>query len=356
MMGMKIDGILQILQDSFDSNPDTSFNKGATDFLTLVEAAIARAEVENNKLLFENLVLQMLDLGMGERLPTTGAIADTLNKQGWNYEQVSSIWTPSQQVEAGSHSWTEQAIDMVGGRGTLNRIWHSLKSNHQTGFPKRPATLSLEHSGCKKRKVSKVAHTAHPSSASPSLESLENGSLCSPTVTNHDLKEVSLPVSAFPHRKIAVPGKSLLKNKITWWLRRQESPRPETPAKSEDLKSAVLSPQAPSSRSIPETPEVIMPTPPAPPSKRGRCRRRKTPKTPKTPTPGSIDPSLARDGSPRLHVPTPVRKIREAQNLSPVLSRRKTTPNQFSSRGRQPAEPCKTGNGSTSRDVSQQQE
>ena len=44
MLSLNIDGIQQLQNDSFDSSPDSSFNKGASEFLRLVEEAIARAE------------------------------------------------------------------------------------------------------------------------------------------------------------------------------------------------------------------------------------------------------------------------------------------------------------------------
>ena len=67
MMALSLDGIKQISEDSFDSSPDSNFNKGASDFLRLVEQAITRAEESNRALKFENLVMQMINLEMGER-------------------------------------------------------------------------------------------------------------------------------------------------------------------------------------------------------------------------------------------------------------------------------------------------
>ena len=58
------------VDDSFDSSPDCSFNKGALEFISLVEKALERSSSVG----FDQLVLEMLDLGLGERLPTSAQI------------------------------------------------------------------------------------------------------------------------------------------------------------------------------------------------------------------------------------------------------------------------------------------
>ena len=64
---------------SFSSDPDSGYNKGAIEFLQLVEEALRKQEQLN----FSDLLIQMRDLHVGERVPTPDDIAGSLNKQGW---------------------------------------------------------------------------------------------------------------------------------------------------------------------------------------------------------------------------------------------------------------------------------
>ena len=64
--------------------PDSSFNKGALEFISLVEKALERSSSVG----FDQLVLEMLDLGLGERVPTSAQIPCLLNEKGWNVQQV----------------------------------------------------------------------------------------------------------------------------------------------------------------------------------------------------------------------------------------------------------------------------
>ena len=72
------------VEDSFDSSPDSSFDKGALEFISLVEKALERSSSVG----FDQLVLEMLDLGLGERVPTSAQIPCLLNEKGWNVQQV----------------------------------------------------------------------------------------------------------------------------------------------------------------------------------------------------------------------------------------------------------------------------
>ena len=47
--------------DSFSSEPETLYNKGAVDFMLLVEAVLAKQE----NVRFENLIVDMMDLDIG---------------------------------------------------------------------------------------------------------------------------------------------------------------------------------------------------------------------------------------------------------------------------------------------------
>ena len=90
-------------EDSFESCPDTSFNRGALDFLSLVENAVKRAEAADAKVGFDALVIDMMDLGMNDKLTTSSEIPDRLSSQGWNAAQVSQVWSGVHQMIKGSY-------------------------------------------------------------------------------------------------------------------------------------------------------------------------------------------------------------------------------------------------------------
>ena len=63
---------------SFCSDPESQYNKGAIEFLHLVENAVKKVE----QLKFSDLLVQMMDLQVGEKVATPDDIADSLNMQG----------------------------------------------------------------------------------------------------------------------------------------------------------------------------------------------------------------------------------------------------------------------------------
>ena len=80
----------------------------------------------------------MMDAKIDNKIPTPEHVADSLNFNGWNKMEVASVWTVSTNEFRGAE-WSCSDIESLGGRGSLSRIWNRLKSNHQTGFPKRHA-------------------------------------------------------------------------------------------------------------------------------------------------------------------------------------------------------------------------
>ena len=124
--------------DSFASDPQTHHNRGAIAFLDLVEKALVEAEKKDTALKFETLVVDMMEIGLEERIPTTEHISQALNCNGWSLQQVASIWKPSMSKEL-SGDWNDAALEQLGGKGSITRIWHELKDSHLCGFPKRAA-------------------------------------------------------------------------------------------------------------------------------------------------------------------------------------------------------------------------
>ena len=81
-----VDDQPKVLDDSFSSIKDSRFNKGATAFLALVEKSLAEYSVGFVK--FDQLVLQMMDLGVNKKVCTASDNPDVLSNQGWSKRQV----------------------------------------------------------------------------------------------------------------------------------------------------------------------------------------------------------------------------------------------------------------------------
>jgi len=319
---MSINGIAPLPDDSFDSSPDTAFNKGAAEFLKLVETAVTRADQEEQNLKFESLALQMLDLDVHQRIPTTEAI----NQQGWNFSQILNIWTVPTTSSHASCSWNDQALDHLGGKGTVGRIWHALKTTHQTGFPKRVAGQDLHQASYKRRRLSrdKVSNCVPTDPAHSASPIMELQTLDSPAI-DKDYSHVVKEAPSIPSRTVAVPGrKSVLRSKITWWLKTQE----ETDKPSNTHVSTPRTPQPSSSRIAVQSPKIISPTSSDHPIKKRRGRKPKRKftgspsSTPPPPPCSSLLPTYSQgDASPKLHTPTNHRAPSRSHDLTPVAKK-----------------------------------
>ena len=86
-----------------------------------MESALAWQE----NIRFENFLIEMMDLEVDGRVPTSEHIAPMLANNGWNLQEVASIWTVS---SAGppAGTWNDSAIEKLAGKGAVNRIWNSL--------------------------------------------------------------------------------------------------------------------------------------------------------------------------------------------------------------------------------------
>ena len=123
--------------DSFSSQPDSSYNRGAIQFLELLEKVLGEARAKEEAVRFEDLVIQMLDLSMDRKLSTPDAISGMLNDQGWNADQVARVW----QVSTGPQNdpeWTHEKLMELGGKEVAIDVWNTLKEKKLTGNPKRP--------------------------------------------------------------------------------------------------------------------------------------------------------------------------------------------------------------------------
>ena len=81
LLSLTINDELSRTSDSFSSSPDTAWNKGAIAFIDLLEGFLARQALEADALRFESLVVEMMDINISSKVPTSGHIATTLNEK-----------------------------------------------------------------------------------------------------------------------------------------------------------------------------------------------------------------------------------------------------------------------------------
>ena len=253
---------------------------------------------------FDKLVVQMMDVDLNCKVPISDHIAESLNTNGWNLKQVASVWTVSTK-EQPQGVWCKDAIESLGGKGAIARIWDRLKSDSLTGFPKRAAE-TLESQNVKKQKLDqKVISNVLCHSTTPSL--VED---CVPG-TPIDI-ENSSDCPKKPSRKRLTArrrGQPDVRNKITWWLEKQASSL-ATPNRP----SSVQEEQPSTPIIIPSTPEHLPVTTKKDSAGKKRRRTRKSrSKQATTPT--------------TLNTPNP-----STQDSLPVLTSRKLLRNVFKSR------------------------
>ena len=75
------------LDDSFSSDHASKFNKGAAAFQALVEKSLA----DSSSAKFDQLLIQMMDLGVNDKISTASDIPDVLNSQGWSMKEVAGV-------------------------------------------------------------------------------------------------------------------------------------------------------------------------------------------------------------------------------------------------------------------------
>ena len=267
--------------DSFSSQADSKHNKGAIEFIELVEAALLKMKEADTGLKLEKILLQMIDLDIGRRIPTPQDIAPALEENGWSFDQVARLWTVSSGPEL-TGPWNDAALVSLGGRGMVGRMWNELKDSSLTGFPKRPA----EDGDCcavKKRRMdqscSKVSHSteSHANKVATCVSKPESDS-CKPNTVTLSILSKDSPQQAKRRMKVARKKLQDQKNKITSWLENSDA---STPTKLHSIppSSPVVVP------ATPETPDAFGKTPTEEKKKRQRKRRKIPRKNPATPCP-----------------------------------------------------------------------
>ena len=97
------------LKTDHDIIEKDSFNKRATKFLALIEAAMRKGAEAEATIKFEDFVIQMLDLSVDRKLGTQNDITRKMNEVGWNTSQVTKEWQVSTGPEINS-TWSLETL------------------------------------------------------------------------------------------------------------------------------------------------------------------------------------------------------------------------------------------------------
>ena len=275
-------------------------------------------------LTFEDLLIQMMDLGVDDRLVTSYDVPDILNVQGWNVEQVSRVWSVRPDTLYSS-SWDTESLERLGGKQVLSNVWHHLKAKGKTGHPKRRAVdegdVQAKRQRCEQEMVS-----------GPSVSSVDKGT--SVVVANDHPKAVPdmncpeedpskastsivlpSPNDPIPRKLRKARRKSKACVKLTDWLIPSPAPSradhkpPTSPAQTKRSSSVPCSKKRRMSK---KNKREVLPQPfpqpdfedscslPAPSSSDAPDRRFPAPRTPLQVKIKSLKPTPSFDGSPTL--------------------------------------------------------
>ena len=297
--------------DSFSSSPDSSQNRGAIAFLELVEKALQNAATVG----FEDLIVQMLDLEVGERVSTSSQIPDLLNSKGWNVQQVSQVWSVGPTMDH-SQYWDVDTLKRLGGRDIFGKVWHELRDKKMAGHHKRAADEDSSLSRKKRRTLDlnkgsgTGTHVVNPIILSNSpvvLPAIGSPNRCS---NNHSTPSCTNPLNVedIPQKrrmKKACRRGYLATPKITEWLLRCPTPSQPPSKPNLDTPPSILSTQKP---------------------KKKRNRRRKSHQNPSLPadTKRSQEVSSPQSHSTAVVQEKPVQVDgRRPSSMSPVLRARR---------------------------------
>ena len=312
LMQLQLAPTSNISYDSFSSEPDSQFNKGATAFLELLERCIAAQQAQEESVSIDNLLIQMMDLSVEKKLPNTHEISTFLNNQGWDASQVLNVWQVSSRENSAS-SWSFETLGELGGKDVTTRIWHRLKDLELTGNPKRCLENELPcGQRSKKRRLSQVS--LHSNCISP----LSKAGAANETPGAVEKKRHhSTPLTATPTepraqrktRRAKKPG-PISTPTLTRWLIQGNPSKEEAPATPNP------------------SPRMTPPTDSAP---RKTLHKRKR-KNKKTPFPQETGPAVSRKpvdedpspATPLLMKTNRAKKTSHANQTSPILRPRAT--------------------------------
>ena len=140
--GVKIDIDKSDSVDSFSSNQNTNFNRGTEKFIEIMEKQMAalrsieRADATATGLLFEKIVVDMMDMGIDEIVSTSTAIPEILTAKGWDFQQVAGTWNVASNALPWT-TWSSSSIDHLGGKNCYGKILGLLQENYLTGGVRR---------------------------------------------------------------------------------------------------------------------------------------------------------------------------------------------------------------------------
>ena len=93
--------------------------------------SIERADATVTGLLFEKIVVDMMDMGIDEIVSTSTAIPEILTAKGWDFQQVAGTWN----VASNALPWTTWSSSSM--ENSFETIWGLLQENDLTGGVRR---------------------------------------------------------------------------------------------------------------------------------------------------------------------------------------------------------------------------
>ena len=111
--------------------------------------SLPQDDLENTGLLFERVVVDMMDFGINDGILSSTDIPQILEKKGWDFGQVAAAWTVSTEPLPWD-GWCFKSLDYLGGRNSLSKIWSVLREEKMTCKIKRkidssPPPQQLKH-------------------------------------------------------------------------------------------------------------------------------------------------------------------------------------------------------------------
>ena len=97
---------------------------------------ISSDDAGHNGLLFEKIVVDMMDLGLNDGVLSSTDIPGILNEKGWDFTQVANTWSVGTEPLQWD-TWNYASLDFLGGKNCLSKVWSVLRDEKLTGKVKR---------------------------------------------------------------------------------------------------------------------------------------------------------------------------------------------------------------------------
>ena len=81
---------------------------------------MAKLQQKEKEFNLERLVVQMMDLGVDDSIPSAFEIPKHLNDMGWSYDQFFHLWSVSTKPTI-YNTWTAKSLDELGGQRNVGK-------------------------------------------------------------------------------------------------------------------------------------------------------------------------------------------------------------------------------------------